>query len=213
MRSAPWFCFLGGGKKSHLSGSHPCLRKRAVSHHVFRVQTIVSLPPGRRWARADAVWWSAAGTGERSPNLLDGALMNAAFSVLPMVPPCSFKALSLVPVCRVFASRARGSKGPWGPFSLLHHTSEPCKARFWVHVVCCLCIAGLSVKSRPPGRLPDRHTPLRAASWAVELTSSPPPAPVDYPPPKKKAPDWSLFTCLPWPRESLTSSLARQARQ
>lgn len=51
MRSAPRFGSFGGEKfeeeekkESHLSESHPCLRKRAVSHHVFRVSSDHRLP-------------------------------------------------------------------------------------------------------------------------------------------------------------------------
>lgn len=58
------------------------------------------------------MWLSTAGTGERSPILLDGALMNAAFSVLPMAPPCSLQAVPLVSVCRVFYFSFTGVLGP-----------------------------------------------------------------------------------------------------
>lgn len=176
----------------------PCVRKRAVSHHVFRgVQTCPLLSAGPRWARADAVWWSAAGTGERSPILFDGALVNAASSVLPMVrfPPCSFRD-SPYRLPSFLLSCSRGAIG--GPFPIPHHTNK-------ASLALCACMCVLSVHrwrrcaaSRPP-LVPNRRTPLRPSGLLLSLS----PGPLGGP--RSRLPTMS-------PR-SLRASLARQARQ
>lgn len=111
---------LEGVEKSHLStGPTPAFGNvlSATMCSEFRPSSSPPAAPYRRAAIADgqarcadAVWWSAAGTGGRSPILLDGALMNAASSVLPMVPPCSFKPF-LLSVCRVFCFSFTGATG------------------------------------------------------------------------------------------------------
>lgn len=123
----------GGGGESHLSTGPTPACGNVLSATMCSEFGTSSSPPAAPYRRAamadaqarsaDAVWWSAAGTGERSPILLDGALMNAASSVLPMVPPCSFKP-SLLSVCRVLCFSFTGATGGatgWGgghfPFS------------------------------------------------------------------------------------------------
>lgn len=137
MRSAPTVRFPRWKKRAHLS-STPCVRKRAVSHHVFRgVQTCPLLSAGPRWARADAVWWSAAGTGERSPILLDGALVNAAPSVLPMVRgPLAASRLSY-PFTEFFGFLLNGGHGG-------HFHSPPYQQSLSLCVYVCAVCASLA---------------------------------------------------------------------
>lgn len=150
------------------------------------------------WARADAVWWSAAGTGERSPILFDGALVNAASSVLPMVrfPPLQLSRL-LLTVYRVFCFLAHG--GPWGPFLFPTIPTKPLSVYVCVRVcVCCLCIAGAGPK--PLARL---SLPIDARRCAPAGCCS------VYPPDPLAAPR----SRLPTVSQESQASLARQARQ
>lgn len=148
------------------------------------------------WARAGAVWWSAAGTGELSPILFDGALVNAASSVLPMVrfPPCSFQDFSL-PSTEFFAFLLTGVHGG-------HFHSPPYQQSLSLCVCACTCV--LSVHrwrrleaSRPP-LAPNRRTPLRPSGLLLSLSPGPLAAPRSR---------------LPTVSQESQASLARQARQ
>lgn len=99
------------------------------------------------------MWWSAAGTGERSPILFDGALVNAASSVLPMVrfPPCSFQDFSL-PSTEFFAFLLTGGNG--GPFPFPTITTKPLSLSVCVYV-CVVCASLAPVRRLSPASRPQ----------------------------------------------------------
>lgn len=158
------------------------------------MSSLVSLSAGPRWARADAVWWSAAGTGERSPILLDGAPMNAASSVLPMVrfPPCSFK-VSLLSVYRVFYFLAHGGHG--GPIPVSTIPTKPLSLCVYVCVVCA-SLGPVSSLARLSVPIDTRRCAARAVTHSLS--------------PGLLAPPGLVYQQRP---QESQASLARQARQ
>lgn len=154
----------GGGGKPLVNWSYPCVRKRAVSHHVFRVWNIIvspscSLPPGRdgrcagqmrrcgvvvrRGNRRALAYPPRWGADERR-------LLGA-----PDGSPLQLQALSpfrLPSSLLLFHGGHGGSHGlGGGPFSILHCTNKP-----FSHCVSCsvcvVCASLASVRSRPPRR-------------------------------------------------------------
>jgi hypothetical protein len=131
---------LGGRKatcQSHLACGN--VLSLPVSHHVFRVQTLVApagpsmgkgrygvvVRRGNRRALAYPPWW---GVDERR-------LLGA-----PDGSPSS----PFVSVYRAFCFSFTGAVGVHGGhFPLLHHTNKPCKALSLSACMCCLCVTGV----------------------------------------------------------------------
>lgn len=157
MRSAPrfvpWKATCHPPLHAETCCQPPCVQSDRHPHTVLSCRRSAV---GR--AGSDAVWWSGAGTGERSPILRDGTLMNAS-SVLPMAPPCSSEASPFRLPSFVHGDPWGG--GPWGPYAPLYQQSLS---------LCALCVVCASLapvlKSRPP-LLPNRHTPLRVDTHSL----------------------------------------------
>lgn len=160
---------------------HPCMRKRAVSHHVFRrVQTcpLLSAGPAMGKGRCGVVVRRGNRRALAYPPRW-GALMNAASSVLPMVRFPLADSKPLLSAYRVFSFFAFLLTGAMG--AIFHSppvTTKPSMCAVRV-CVCCLCIAGAGVKSLARLLTSNRHTPLRAAGLAA-CSQSHPPAPVSF---------------------------------